>query len=162
MKMNQLGVDYLYPCSRCCVLKPREKFYKSTSESRNHRYQCKDCDRISRSSTANKDKHKAYLKQHYATNKIRYAERSRKARLLKLGVTIEMYDQMFVKQEGLCAICGSPEKIKNRRLATDHCHSTGSIRGLLCQACNTGLGKLKDCKETLLKAVKYLEFYENK
>lgn len=76
------------------------------------------------------------------------------------------------RNDGLCIYCkhclkkqrNTPEAIKSRkekefvrRLAVDHCHSTGKIRGLLCHNCNTGLGKLGDSIESLTKALNYLK-----
>src|SRR5712675_1123242 len=66
--------------------------------------------------------------------------------LRQLGITIDIYDALVEKHKGLCAICNNEETRLSRnggvcRLAIDHCHSTGKIRGLLCHDCNTGLGK---------------------
>lgn len=72
----------------------------------------------------------------------------------KYGITLEQYDQMFNKQGGVCAICGRPPKI--RRLAVDHDHKTGIVRGLLCFRCNYGLGFWKDDKQLLGAALTYL------
>ena len=58
-------------------------------------------------------------------------------------------------QDGKCAICSNPQE--NRRLAVDHCHKTGKVRGLLCQGCNTGIGGLKDDTERIKKAIDYLK-----
>jgi hypothetical protein len=54
-----------------------------------------------------------------------------------------------------CAICGA--KPKGKRLAMDHDHKTGKIRGLLCMQCNTALGKFRDDTKLLKKAIRYLE-----
>lgn len=54
-----------------------------------------------------------------------------------------------------CEICGGRDK--DRNLALDHCHETGITRGLLCNACNTGIGKMKDSPELMRKAAAYLE-----
>lgn len=54
------------------------------------------------------------------------------------GMTEADYQQLFDKQCGVCAICGRPPH--RRRLAVDHDHKTGSVRGLLCDACNRHVG----------------------
>lgn len=77
----------------------------------------------------------------------------------KYGITQEVYDEMFAKQKGLCAIClGGPTDIgkKNDRLSVDHDHKTGKVRGLLCNDCNVSLGKFKDDISILKRAIKYL------
>lgn len=61
---------------------------------------------------------------------------------------------MLEMQGGVCAICGG--KDKNFRLAVDHCHQTGKIRGLLCSACNKAIGGFKDSPMLLIKAMRYL------
>ena len=48
---------------------------------------------------------------------------------------------------------------KVRALSVDHDHQTGKVRGLLCSDCNTGIGKLKEKRETFLSAIKYLDFH---
>jgi len=54
---------------------------------------------------------------------------------------------------GSCDICGS----LTRRLYVDHCHATGSVRGLLCTSCNLGLGLFKDRPGILRVAAAYIE-----
>lgn len=71
------------------------------------------------------------------------------------GLTVERYQQMLDAQSGVCAICGSAPA--GKRLAVDHCHKTGRVRGLLCDMCNHGLGRLQDDTEILRKAITYLE-----
>lgn len=96
-----------------------------------------------------------------------YRANTDKARCGKLrqlfGITLADYEAMMVAQACVCAICGKPEtRIDNRtkqpsRLAVDHCHSTGKVRGLLCSACNKGIGHLKDDPALLRKSAEYLE-----
>jgi len=82
------------------------------------------------------------------------------------GVTGEEYAKMLHDQKGLCAICNQPETRSSRtvgevcRLALDHDHDTGMIRGLLCHSCNTGIGKFKESPELLMSALAYLERYK--
>lgn len=80
----------------------------------------------------------------------------RALRLRRYGLTLTQYDEMLAKQAGLCAICLTPPK-QNEHLAVDHCHASGAVRGLLCRACNTGLGFYKDDVELMKAAIAYLE-----
>lgn len=75
--------------------------------------------------------------------------------LKKLGLTPDDYDELFEKQGGVCAICNR-EDANGRRLAVDHCHETGKIRGLLCRKCNMGIGLLGDNADLVEKALCYL------
>jgi hypothetical protein len=50
-----------------------------------------------------------------------------------------------------CVICGSEED-----LVVDHCHNTNTIRGMLCNHCNRGLGHFRDDPELLEFARIYL------
>lgn len=50
------------------------------------------------------------------------------------GLTAEEYDMLLERQGGKCAICRA--KPKSQRLAVDHDHKTGAVRGLLCSRCN--------------------------
>jgi hypothetical protein len=54
--------------------------------------------------------------------------------LKKYGLTREQYEAILAFQGGKCAICLNEPK--TRRLAVDHDHTTGQIRGLLCMNCN--------------------------
>lgn len=68
-------------------------------------------------------------------------ERTRRLRN-RFGITPERYDEMLAAQGGACAICGEG-CASGRRLAVDHDHATGEVRGLLCMKCNTTLGILE-------------------
>ena len=73
------------------------------------------------------------------------------------GITPEDYERMLGDQRGLCAICERHYSNFKNRLAVDHCHHTGKIRGLLCASCNSGLGKLQDDVDYLESAILYLK-----
>lgn len=70
------------------------------------------------------------------------------------GLTMEEYEVILIKQNGMCAICKNlPGK---KRLHVDHDHKTGKLRGLLCFKCNVGLGNFGDSTELLKAALEYL------
>ena len=80
------------------------------------------------------------------------------------GITIEEYQEMVNKQDNKCAICFQKEARKDSRksgeflrLCIDHCHKTNKVRGLLCHACNTAIGKFKDSTVTMLRAIRYIK-----
>ena len=74
----------------------------------------------------------------------------------KYNLTPEDMAILLDEQENKCKICSIKfnDYIKHN---VDHCHSTGKIRGLLCRACNLGLGFFKDDPKLLIKAIEYLE-----
>lgn len=73
------------------------------------------------------------------------------------GITLENYERLYNRQEGHCAICDKwfPQFGK-KGLGVDHDHTTGKIRGLLCNRCNMGIGCLADNIEILLRAIAYI------
>lgn len=82
---------------------------------------------------------------------------TRAERLRRFGLTEDEYDLLVERQGGVCAICGLGPTTDGRRLAVDHDHHTGVIRGLLCTNCNVGIGNFGDNLEVLRKAIAYLE-----
>lgn len=69
------------------------------------------------------------------------------------GITLEEYLDIHAKQSGRCAICRDVVEL----LCVDHDHRTGLIRGLLCRACNLGLGHFCDDPVKLRTAADYLD-----
>ena len=66
------------------------------------------------------------------------------------------YEAMLHQQGGVCAVCQKPPRGKYR-LRVDHDHATGAVRGLLCNPCNSGMGRLGDDPERLRVAAAYIE-----
>jgi len=61
---------------------------------------------------------------------------------------------VLLAQEKACAICRG---VRPYRLAVDHCHRSGEIRGLLCKLCNNRLlPASRDKPEVLDAAAAYL------
>lgn len=77
-------------------------------------------------------------------------------RLRKFGLTLSDYEFMAEFQNHACGICKTPQSKLQRKLAVDHCHSTGRIRGLLCSNCNTALGLLRDNPESIRRAARWI------
>ena len=69
------------------------------------------------------------------------------------GISSADYDALLAKQDGVCATCGKPSE---ETLCVDHCHATGTIRGLLCRQCNFALGCFTDRQAAMMAALAYL------
>lgn len=65
------------------------------------------------------------------------------------------YQDMYASQGGTCALCQRATG-KRKRLAVDHDHRTGCVRGLLCGPCNKLLGHARDDPEYFERCVIYL------
>lgn len=127
-------------CRVCEKVKPVNEFYKNKSYTCGYASKCKDC---SRSHQRSYQKHKSEDVISYQLNR-------------KYGIDSEVYKQMLDEQQGRCRICNTHQDDLTRRLAVDHCHETGKVRGLLCAPCNTALGNFKDNTELLNNAINYL------
>lgn len=70
------------------------------------------------------------------------------------GLSSNDYALMVHQQGNKCAICHN-QCSTGKRLAVDHNHQTGQIRGLLCTKCNLRIGILENLK-WMEKAEEYL------
>lgn len=135
-------------CSTCKTEKSEDRFNKATHSKDGLFNQCKDCRKKTMERRTKEERHQEYLK-----NKTNQLDRD----LFKhYGITRNQFNEMRIKQDFLCAICGRHESESHKGLHTDHCHQTKKIRGLLCSACNMGLGHFKDNVTLMTKAIKYL------
>lgn len=64
---------------------------------------------------------------------------------------------MTIEHGKACAICNAAKPGGNKGWHVDHCHTTGVVRGILCQRCNLMLGIAKDRPEVLLEAASYIQ-----
>lgn len=98
-----------------------------------------------------------YYKEHRKTYKTDYKDKDLQRRF---GISLYDYSQMLINQNGKCAICngadGGNRNGEPKALAVDHCHATGKVRGLLCEACNQAIGKFKEDEQIMLSAIAYL------
>lgn len=71
-----------------------------------------------------------------------------------------MREELIKKHGDKCAICDKPRSAFKKRLALDHNHKTGKIRGLLCYRCNKFiLGR--QTLQTVRKMLEYLLKYDS-
>ena len=111
----------------------------------------------------NKVKRKEYHIKYHQENKEKRNAYTRKFNLKKrFGITPEEYEKLLVGQKSVCLICSKIGTSKSKKggklykLAVDHNHNTGKIRGLLCSKCNIGLGNFNDDVSLLEKAKQYI------
>lgn len=139
-------------CNKCKQLKPigDYSFRKSTG---NHMRVCKGCF----------NNRAVLLRGHVPLTREQMAKHNPDKNLnwslgTLYGITLKDFRKMESDQGNKCLICKSGPDLSNRckRLFVDHCHTTGEVRGLLCQKCNTGLGAFRDNPKLLMKAVFYL------
>jgi len=135
-----VSFDYTKKCKDCGVGLSNENVYPSFIKART--YICTACG-------------KRRAKEWGKKNKQRRKRHSRSAKLKsKYGITINEYSELFEAQKGVCKICGHEHE--RRPLNVDHCHSTGRIRGLLCDKCNLAIGLIGDSKDLAMVIVRYL------
>lgn len=80
------------------------------------------------------------------------------------GCTEEQFNLLFIKQDGLCKICGTKLTTHGQEPSSatvDHCHSSLEIRGILCSLCNKGIGHFRDDVSILKNAIEYLNHHKN-
>jgi hypothetical protein len=100
---------------------------------------------------AHKEEINARSRAYYHAHKQDIQPLLRRGQLKRLyGISPADYDALLAAQGGVCAICGKRSK---KTLCVDHCHATGTIRGLLCGKCNTGFGCYDDDQAAMIAAL---------
>lgn len=134
-------------CTSCCHIKPLSEF-SVTKHTMLPMLRCLEC--VAKKHSDSGRRH--HLRTYY-------------------GISLEDWLIIYKDQNALCAICDSslpsidefdvPCKRTYRKWATDHCHKTGKIRGILCRPCNWGLGNFRDSPDIAKRAAAYLEHHAN-
>ena len=137
-KRRELSSQGLKYCSKCAKIKSVLEFYKRGEKySFRYRSRCITCERAEHTLWK---KHNPERVRNYST-------------IWNYGVSLMAVNKALQKQNNCCAICNQMF-IKTPHV--DHDHETAEFRGLLCSACNTGLGQFKDDPEILRRAIHYL------
>ena len=155
------GFDFKewYARNRDDVLERRRKAYAENKDGiRDRALAAKATDR-KRNRIIDKDKAR---QRYFKERDLRTSKRLKK----DFGITLAEYDAMFAMQNGLCAVCNEPQKIKDkhgnlRRFSVDHDHKTGRVRQLLCGPCNLSIGLVKENVKTLNKMIEYIKKHED-
>ena len=149
MKWNSVG----RVCTVCGVFKEWESFswkrskrYKDSSKLHQLKQpKCKDCALIETSS----------WRESQSQERLRDLYYKRMYRM-----SLENFNYMFTSQKGKCKLCNKDLSLLNNnpeRAVVDHCHTTGKVRGILCNECNRGLGYFRDNSEALFRASIYIK-----
>jgi len=124
---------------------------------------CRDCRKIFSLSEENFYKagkphcRTGYQKWHHSCKSCIREDAKWRSRLARFNLTKDAWHSLFDAQGNKCAVCGTGSPGANKSWHTDHDHTTGLVRGILCRTCNLGLGFLGDTVELLKSAVSYLE-----
>ena len=155
-------------CKSCKKAKELDEFGVSNRTKDLHMASCKACE--SAKAKIYYAKHKEQIKERCRANwKLDRTEWPEKAneyrqhktayRITKYGISLEEHAKLLTSQNDSCAICKLPFN-DARPSHIDHDHKTGKVRGLLCKACNTGLGNFRDNSVYIEKAIAYLKLEE--
>lgn len=113
-----------------------------------YRSQCRECDNA-----------RQLPQRKRAPNTARYSRGRLKGYQVSaaFGITHAEWEALMESRGWACEICGRTSETSGRSLAVDHDHSTGAIRGVLCQRCNCAIGLLLEDKDSLANAINYLK-----
>lgn len=145
----------------CCMSRSESEASRAKRKFREKQWVADNPDRVREIKAKSAAKKKAEDPRRIATSSKEYRDcNPRKIRELRLryyGVTPDQFDILYSQQNGLCSICQKDIPAIGNGRHLDHCHKTNVIRGILCAACNLGLGAFRDNPESLRKAAGYLE-----
>jgi hypothetical protein len=133
-------------CCKCRVRKPLSDFTTDNSSINGLSHRCNTCANAHQRSWAERNPERS--------QKLRRVGHRRRA----FGLSPEDIERMLDTQDGECVICG--KSFLEVKIYVDHCHTTGIVRGLLCQQCNCGIGFLRDSLELVANAWRYLREFE--
>ncbi len=82
------------------------------------------------------------------------------------GLGVDEFLDLFSAQEHRCIICRKRLVLfssdRTEAPVVDHCHKTGAVRGILCNACNVAVGFVEKSKNRTDRILWYLRGYRGK
>ncbi len=140
-------------CCLCNNEKPLELFAKNGD--RGFRSYCKLCD--AGAQKRYRESHREILNERRRKQTANDPKINRNYNLRqKYGITLGQWESLFDSQNRVCKICKTDQP-KGRGWQTDHDHSTGKIRGILCHSCNSLIGHSMENENIMLSAIQYLK-----
>jgi len=141
--VNEVNDKNLKWCGCCQQMLILDFFAKNSAKKDGLQERCTKC-------------RKEHNKKYKHLRKKPEAHQKRKWLLAKYKLDLTAYENMLEKQNNVCAICKSNDWGRPSP-SVDHCHTTGLVRGLLCNSCNRALGLFKDNAEVLTNAANYIK-----
>lgn len=130
-------------CGRCNEIKDYDKFYTDRYKKDGYKYQCIKCHNLYNNALrdANPEPHRIANLAYSRTERGRYLQWSNGLRRkfwpnLTNDQAAAEYSRILESQSHKCGLCKLHKNNFKTRLAVDHCHTTGAVRGLLCNKCN--------------------------
>lgn len=154
---SKLKVRKCIKCKKLRKVKHFRKYMDASAPLNGWRYHslCKDCNReqCSEYGKSNRQRRNERLRRWRKNNPgLAKLKDKRTAYKRKYGITLEELEAMSERQQRKCLICQN-----EKRLFVDHCHSSGTVRALLCPSCNSMIGKIESGKDILKRIVLYLQ-----
>lgn len=161
-------------CCTCDDLKPLSEFHNRKESIDGHRNDCKECRKTGRTRDYDAstkrcsgcDRRLPKTEEYFRpTTKTKWGFNTKCRECVReygrtrhykerYGLSIKEVEDIKELKSQCCEICGDDEN----RLVVDHCHTSGEVRGVLCDSCNLGLGSFRESKENLISAISYLNY----
>lgn len=163
-KRKQRGADY-YNEHKEHIIQNVKAYYRENTEERKSQ--------IAAWQRLHPDRIKAYYKKHQAAhyaksrewaaahpdeNRTYKRESMQRKRLKNYGLSQQELEAMIARSGGKCDLCEREFGTEpGTQRCIDHCHETGTVRGLLCFSCNVALGHFRDSPDIIHSAIEYLQ-----
>jgi hypothetical protein len=143
------SVNFNYICNECnriknlSYVKSKESHARSIEYGRKYRENPEKTESRKQATKRWRESHKEYIKD--------------KALQKNYGITLKEFHLLLSHQNNKCAICEVEFTENMPYKHVDHEHSSGIVRGILCVACNQGIGSFKDNPIVIRLSIDYLK-----